>query len=97
MRIDVAGDGWTPAIEYAKKLVVGAEHDFDSLLESLADYDQAVASLAAREWQKVESPLRLPEVQGSLKGAASFVREAFRIYLESERASLDARIATQLD
>lgn len=90
--IDADGsEKFTPAYDYAAKLVADANGEFPRLLSRLADYDEAVASQAARllHVEKLKTPAELLEVAARTESTA--IRDGFRAYVEGWKESETAR------
>ncbi|MGI8979634.1 MAG: CehA/McbA family metallohydrolase [Pirellulaceae bacterium] len=90
--LDGDGDGRkTPAYEYAREAVKESGGDLKKLLVRLADYDEAVAALAAHLWQAAGKSLLAEEAQGELKIATPKVAQGVRVYLDAWRENQAAR------
>ena len=92
--IDADGSGqFTPAFEYASRLVEASGMDFDRLLSRLAAYDESVAAQAARlvHVKKLKSPTGLLEIAARTEVAA--IRDGFRAYVEDWKESETAAAA----
>lgn len=91
--LDVDGDGrGTPAVDYARRLVAASGGDFETLIVSLCDYDEAVSAHCAHLWQKAGRSLLAPEVTEPLSRAAAPVRRGFEQYLEAVQEIEAARL-----
>lgn len=93
--LDGDGDGKkTSAREYAGRLCDSANGDFDRLVKSLDDYDEAVASQAAAIFHE-QHPDSFRAFAEPIAGASDQVRSGFAVYFEAERASVAARIGSR--
>lgn len=90
--LDADGDGRrTPAFDYAQRLTLASGGDLPALLQSLADYDEAVAAQAAHLWQQPGRSLLSEEAQVALKNASPHTARGIRAYLDAWRESQLAR------
>ncbi len=92
--IDADGSGtFTPAYDYAAKLVTDSTIEFASLIVRLAGYDETVTAQAAHILHvgKSKTPAELLEVAARTENAA--VRDGFRAYVEGWKESAKARAA----
>ncbi len=90
--LDIDRDGQrTSARDYAQRLLVDAGNDWERLVASLSDYDEAVASQAAHLVNRSgTSPLSEP-LQKALLAGTSATKFGFQTYREAWRASEIAR------
>jgi hypothetical protein len=90
--LDADGSGqFTPAFEYATRLVEDSGNDFARLTSSLADYDEAVAAQAARivHVRKLRTPAEL--LEAAARTDTPSIRNGFRAYVEAWKESETAR------
>jgi hypothetical protein len=90
--LDTDGSGqFTPACEYATRLVDDSGNDFAKLTSRLGDYDEAVAAQAARiiHGRKLKSPAEL--LDAATRTDAPSIRDGFRAYVEAWKESEMAR------
>ena len=92
--LDADGDGRkTPAYEYARLEVAATAGDLAKLVESLGNYDRAVAVQAAHQVQSSGRSLLSDESQAIWTKAAPAVQAGFRQYLEAWRENQMSRSA----
>lgn len=87
---DRSGD-FTSAFGYASRMVKKSRGEIRSLLQSLADYDEAVAIQAASLLRVQGENLTSETTTAALREAAPAVRRGFDRYLERWKQSLAAR------
>ena len=87
VRVDADGDGkFSSAHEYAVRLLNEAGKDTQHLIDTLENYDEAVAIQAAVVARQRGSDITSKEFQGALAGHAS-VQRAFAKAIEEERGN----------
>ncbi len=92
--IDADGSGqFTPAFEYATRLVDDSGNDFARLLSRLAEFDEAVAAQAARmvHVRKLKTPADL--LDAATRTDVSSIRDGFRASVEAWKEVETARLA----
>ena len=93
IRVDVDGDKqFTSARGLADKLCDDASGDFAALIESLKDYDQAVAVQAASLWQSAHSNLLNEPTRSIWQAAEPACRDGFAHFIRAWRDSEIARV-----
>ena len=92
VRLDADGQpGFASAREYAERLVEAAAEDVDRLVDSLADYDEAVAVQAAAALRRRDELFRGAALERLLASSSPAVRTGVRRYVEAWKQSEAAR------
>jgi len=90
--LDVDGDGRkTAAYDYAQRLFAASSGDLDKLIDSLSEYDRAVAAQVAHRYQSSGKSWFTPTAQAALNRATDEAQAGVRSYLEAWRANQIAR------
>jgi hypothetical protein len=90
--LDVDRDGRrTSARDYAERLAATSANDVSPLIESLSEYDEAVAAHAAHLLRISGVSLQSESLIGALKTASPATQAGFRAYVEAWRENEIAR------
>lgn len=92
--VDTDGSGeFNSAHDYAARIVNKSQKQIPAILESLAEYDEAVAIQAASLMRAQGVDLLAPEIGQALANSAPGVRRGFDQYITAWKQSLAARAA----
>ena len=90
--LDIDQDGRsTSARDYAQKLFVDANHDWERLVGDLSNYDEAVAAQTAHFVSQSGTSIFSETLQKAVRGGTLATQSGFQAYREAWRASEMAR------
>lgn len=95
IRLDVDGNGFQSARDYAERLWNESEGDLKRLMIAARDYDSITASHIAHQFELAHGSWTSPELEAAIDEAHPMVQSGFRAYQRASEAVARAKIDPQ--